>query len=229
MQMAREKARSAKIGGVALIVYAVFYLAGYVLASPLVGLEDGDNPLVSLAFLRQDANLYFLSGLAAVLAAILLVVSVLALHDMILQSPASIIGRTATAFGLFTAAFIFGHGILRMNAPGTLLYMESLDPAWGQAAYLAVQTVGTQGLAAAGIFGFSIWAVGLSVAGRRQGALPLGLAMLGIVPTLPWLMGLLGRAGILPDSLWLLYIVSIILGIPIWSVVLGVFFLKRKS
>lgn len=206
----------------------MLYLASFVLASPLVGLEDGDNPLVSLAYLRQDANLYFLSGLAAVLAAILLVVSILALHDMMLQSPASIIGRTATTFGLFTAAFIFGHGILKMNAPGTLLYMESLDPACGQAAYLAVQMAGTQGLAAAGIFGFSIWAVGLSVAGRRQGALPLGLAMLGIVPTLPWLMGLLGRAGILPDSLWLLYIFSIVLGIPVWSVVLGIFFLRRN-
>ena len=198
------------------------------LASPLVGLEDGDNPLVSLAFLRQDANLYFLSGLAAVLAAILLVVSVLALNDVILQSPASLLGRTTSTFGLFTAGFIFGHGILKMNAPGTLLYMESLDPAWGQA-YLAVQMAGTQGLAAAGIFGFSIWAIGLSVVGRRQGMLPLPMAILGIVPTLPWLLGLLGRAGMLPDGLWLMYIVSIILGIPIWSVVLGVFFLRQKS
>ena len=222
-------ARSAKFGGVALIVFAAFYLASFVLASPLVGLEDGDNPLVSLAFLRQDANLYFLSGLASVLAAFLLVISVLALYDLMLQSPGSLLGRTTSTFGLFTSAFLFGHGILKINAPGTLLYMESLDPAWGQAAYLAVQMVGTQGLAAAGIFGFSIWAVGLSVAGRRQGALPPGLAMSGIVPTLPWLMGLLGRAGLLPDSLWLLYIFSILLTIPIWSVVLGIFFLTRKS
>ncbi len=221
--------RSAQLAGMTLNFFAFFYLASFVLASPLVGFEDGDNPLVSLAFLRQDANLYFLSGLAAVLAAILLVVSVLALNDMILQSPGSLLGRTASTFGLFTSAFIFGHGILKMNVPGTLLYMESLDPEWGQAAYLAVQMAGTQGLAAAGIFGLSIWAIGLSVAGVRQGALPLGMAILGIVPTLPWLMGLLGRAGILPDSLWLLYIVSIILGIPIWSMVLGVFFLRQKS
>lgn len=221
--------RPAKFAGMLLIFFAILYLASFVLASPLVGLEDGDNPLVSLAFLRQDANLYFLSGLAAVLAAILLVVSVLALNDVMLQSPASLLGRATSTFGLFTSAFIFGHGILKMNAPESLLYMESLDPEWGQAAYLAVQMAGTQGLAAAGIFGFSLWAIGLGVGGVRQGVLPLGLAILGIVPMLPWLMGLLGRAGILPDSLWLLYIFSIILGIPIWSVVLGAYFLRQKS
>lgn len=221
--------RTARIAGMTLNFFAILYLASFVLASPLVGLEDGDNPLVSLAFLRQDANLYFLSGLASVLAAILLVISVLALYDLMLQSPGSLLGQTTSTFGLFTSAFLFGHGILKMNAPGTLLYMESLDPEWGQAAYLAVQMVGTQGLAAAGIFGFSIWAIGLSVAGRRQDTLPPGLAIMGIVPALPWLLGLLGRAGLLPDSLWLLYISSIILGIPIWSVVLGVFFLRQKS
>ena len=219
---------SARIGGIAIILVALLYFAGFAFASPLVGLEDGDNPVSSLEFLRQHSNFYFLSGLAFVLAAIALTVAALSTTEALLLPASSLLTKTTLAFGLFTAAFFFGHGVLRMNSPGTLLYMESLNREWGVSAYLAVQMAGTQGLASAGVFGLSIWAIGLSLAARRSHAFPLMLSVFSILPALPWLMGLLGRWGAVPDSLWLVYIISIILGIPLWCAVLGVFLLRWK-
>ena len=86
----------------------------------------------------------------------------------------------------------------------------------------------TQGLAAAGIFSSSIWAIGTSVVSWRQGMLPLPLTVLGIFPNLPWPMGLLGRTGLQPDILWLLDIGSLILGVPLWSVMLAGFLLRQN-
>ncbi len=217
-----------RIGGIALILFAGLYLAGFALASPLVGLQDGDNPASTLEFLRQHSNFYFFSGVASVLAAIALIIVVLSSADRLAQPASSLLLRVTSTLGLFAAAFFFGHGILRMNAPGTLLYMESLNHDWGLSAYLAVQMAGTQGLASAGIFAFGAWAIGLSLAGWRTRKFPLALSVLGLLPALPWLMGLLGRLGNLPDSLWLLYIGSIILAIPLWCVVLGVAHLRWK-
>jgi hypothetical protein len=45
---------------------------------------------------------------------------------------------------------------------------------------------------------------------------------------LPWIMGLLGKLELLPDSFWLLYIGSILLGIPVWCALLGVFLVRWK-
>ena len=162
------------------------------------------------------------------MAAITLAIAVLSTAETLLLPASSLLAKTTLAFGLFAAAFFFGLGFLRMNSPGTLLYMESLNREWGLSAYLAVQMAGTQGLASAGVFALSIWAIGLSLAARRSHAFPLVLTMLGVLPVLPWLTGLLGRWGALPDSLWLLYISSIILGIPLWCAVLGVFLLRWK-
>ena len=222
---------SARIGGIAILLAALLYLASFAFASPLVGLEDGDNPAVSLEFIRQRSNFYFVSGMASILAATTPTVAVLSTADTVLQPSSSVMMRTTSTFGLFAAAFLFGHGILRIQSPGTLLYIEGLNHEWGLSAYLAVQMAGTQGLASAGIFALSIWAIGLSLAGWRSRKLPRALSLLGILPALPWLMGLLGRLGVLaslPEGLWLLYIGSIILGIPLWCAVLGVVLLRWK-
>lgn len=218
-----------RIGGIALILFALCYFASFALSSPIVGFEDGDNPAVSLEYLRQHANLYFLSGVAAVLAAITLTVAVFSIADTVLRPTSSLLTRTSSTFGLFAAAFFFGNGVVHIQAPGTLIYIESLNHDWGLSAYLAVQMIGTQGLGSAGIFALSIWAMGLSLVGWRSRRLPRPLALLGILPALPWLMGFLGRLAMLPDGLWLLYIGSIFLGIPLWGVALGVFLLRQKS
>ena len=63
--------------------------------------------------------------------------------------------------------------------------MDSLNHAWGLSAYLAVQMAGTPGLASAGIFAFSGWAIGLSLAGWRSRKFPLALSVLGFLPAMP--------------------------------------------
>lgn len=122
---------SAKVGGIAIILFALLYLASFIFASPIVGLEDGDNPAVSLEFLRQHSDFYFLSGLASVIAAITLTAAALSIADTVLQPASSLLIRTTSTFGLFTAAFLFGHGVLHIQSPGTLLYMEGLSRDWG--------------------------------------------------------------------------------------------------
>ena len=219
---------SAKSGGIALFLFPLLYFSSFALASPLTGLEDGDNPVSTLAFLNQHANLYFLSGLASVLMAMALIVAVFAVADTLLHASTSLLARVTSTLGLFSAAFFFAHGILRMQSPGTLIYMEGLNREWGIAAYLAVQMAGTQGLGSAGIFALGLWAAGLSLAGWRNQRLPRPLALLGILPGLPWIMGLLGKLELLPDSLWLLYIGSILLGIPVWCALIGVFLVRWK-
>ena len=84
---------SAKSGGIALLLFPLLYFASSALTSPLTGLEDGDNPASSLAFLSQHANLYFLSGLASVLMALALIVAVFAVADTLLHAPTSLLGR----------------------------------------------------------------------------------------------------------------------------------------
>ena len=202
---------------------ALVYFAGFVLNSPLVGLEDGDNPASSLRFLREHPVVFFASGVASVLAAIALAVAVLSVSDLGLRAATSLGARFTAAFGLFAAAYFFAYGVLRMQSPGTLTFMADMNRAWGESAYLAVQMAGTQGLASAGIFALSIWSVGVSLMGWRSGTVPVALALLGVLPALPWAMGLLGRLAVLPESMWLVYIGSIILGIPLWGIAFGAF------
>jgi hypothetical protein len=223
--------RSARIGGIAIILVALLYLVSFAFSSPIVGFPDGDNPAVSLEFLRQHSDFYFVSGMASILAAITLTVAVLSVAETMLQPSSSLLMRTSSTLGLFAAAFLFAHGVLRVQSQGTLLYIEGLNHEWGLSAYLAVQMAGTQGLGSAGIFALSTWEIGLSLEGWRSRKLPRALSLLGILPALPWLIGLLGRLdplGSLPDTLWLLYIGPIILGIPLWCVVLGVVLLRWK-
>lgn len=221
--------RAARVGGIALIVFAALYVANFLLASPLVGVEDGDNPASSLAFIRQHAGIFFSSGVASVLTAIVLTTAVLSVSDLGLRPPSSLLVRVASAFGWFAAAYFFANGVLRMQSPGTLVHMADQNRAWGEAAYLAVQMAGTQGLASAGIFALSLWSVGVSLAGWRSGTFPVALALLGFVPALPWFMGFLVRLVSLPDGAWLLYIGSMVVGIPLWGVVLGVFLVRRSA
>jgi hypothetical protein len=42
-------------------------------------------------------------------------------------------------------------------------------------------------------------------------------------------MGLLARFGLVSDSLWLLYIFSIVLGIPLWAAIVGVALLRQRT
>jgi hypothetical protein len=216
---------SGRLGGASLLLMAMAYSAFWALElyRQALGFQDADNPAVMIAFLRQHPDVYTWSGIAFVAMGVALVVAVLAVWDLMGSEPGAVVLRAAAVLGLFAAAFFFGQGVLRVQAPGTLLHMAGMGSEWGHAAFLAVQMAGTQGFASAGAFALSLWAVGTSLAGQRGRALPRFVAVLAIAPAAHLLLGLFGP---LLDSLggvgYLIYTGAGVVGITVWLIALGV-------
>lgn len=184
---------NARVGGIALVVFAVASIAWFALelTPPSMGFGDTDNPAVSLDFLREHGITYAYAGLALFTMAAGLLVGSLALSDRLAEPPHSLAARATGAVGLTAALFFFGHGVLR-NSAGPLLHLESLDPSWGESAYLAVQMAGIHGFAQGGLVAFSAWAVLVSFLGRRTGAIPGWIALLAVMPAFRLVTSLLG-------------------------------------
>ena len=220
---------TARFGALSLIVFAIAGIAWFALelAPPLLGFEDTDDPSVSLQFLREHSDIYVLAGIVLILMAITLTVATFAVSDVAAPRSNSLALRSTSAFGLFSAAFFFAHGAVREGA-GPLLYIDSLNHDWGQAAYLAVQMVGIHGFAQAAIFGLCTWAVGISLICLRSKAIPLALCALGALPAFRLMSALLGPLGVLPDGLWFLSMASIP-GVMLWCLILGIVLLRKAS
>lgn len=217
----------ARLGALSVVVFAVAGIAWFALevAPPALGFQDTDSPAVMLPFLRQHSELSVYAGIALVVMAITLVTATFTTSDVLVQRADSLAVRSTAAFGIFAAAFFLMHGVVRLSVE-PLLYIDGLDPAWGEAAYLTVQLMGIHGFAQAGIFALCLWAVGVSLIGFRTKALPLPLCLLGIVPTLR-ILGILGPLGVLPDGLWIAFMVSIP-GVMLWCVLLGAVLVRRS-
>ena len=125
-----------------------------------------------------------------------------------------------TVFGLLAAASFLGLGVTRMSA-GPIAHIEGLQPAWGEAAYLAILMIGTHGLAQAALLTMSIWAVGVAVLGWRTRTVPSVVAGLAFLPGIR-LLAILGPLGLGEgaDILWVAFIASIA-GTLIWLLALG--------
>jgi hypothetical protein len=134
--------------------------------------------------------------------------------------------RAADGFELWAAACFFLFGVLRYGVR-PLLYIDSLDSSWGEAAYLVQQIAGVHGVAQAAIFATSCWAVGVGVLGYRSNALPRWLGLLAVIPAFR-LLGLMGPilGDDLPSGTWFLFMLSIP-GTAIWFVLLGVLLVRR--
>ncbi len=140
-------------------------------------------------------------------------------------STASMLTQVALVFTIISAGLLIGAGVLRMQATGTVDHIASLDPAWGEAAYLAVQMAGTQGMMSAGTFILLAVAVTLSIGEWRTGMrAPLIAAVLPAI-ALAFLFGDLlvpSFESFTTEGLFLVYVGSALLGIPLWSAVYGV-------
>lgn len=219
-----------RAGGLAFIVAGLAWVAWFYLESapPRLGFDDTDNPAVSLQFLREHATIYAQAGLTVIVMAIALVVGVLAVTGRLASRADPVALHATTAFGLFSAAFFLGHGVIRMSA-GPMLHIDSLNHDWGEAAYVAVQMVGTHLMAAGGLLALSIWAAAIAVLGWRTGALPRWLSILAVVPAMR-LVSVLGPLGLGdgPDVIWLAFMASI-LGTGAWLVLFGVALLRRPA
>ena len=218
---------SSRAAGISMLVFAVAGVIWFVteLAPATAGFADTDNPAVMLDFLREHPWPYRIGAISLFTMAASLAMAVLAMADIIQASGGTLTARWTTATGLLAAAFFFGHGVLRMSG-GPLAHIEGQDEAWGQAAYLSVQMTGVHGFAQGAVVALCVWAVAIGVVGLRSGALPTWVSVLAIVPLLRLVGALLGPLELLPESLWIVFMASIV-GTMLWSFALAIALLLR--
>lgn len=123
-------------------------------------------------------------------------------------------------FAVFPATYFSVNGMLRIQAPGTLLHMGNLNSDWGEAGYLAVQMAGTQGVASAGGFAVSVWVLSLSIFNFGARIFRRGLSWLGLITIAQLFGGFFGP--LLPtfDFVYFVYILGI-LATFVWCLLLG--------
>lgn len=216
------------LGALSIVMVGLAGIAWFALelAPPRLGFDNTDSPAVSLQFLRAHPEIYPQAGAALMLLAIALTVASFVVFEALAPRSSGLALRSTSAFGLFSAAFFFMHGVLRFAAE-PLLYIDGLDHDWGQAAYLVVQMVGIHGFAQAGVVALCLWVVGVSVIGVRANVIPLALGALAVIPAFR-LVGLwLGPFVSMPDVLWI-FSIAAIPGVMLWCLVLGLVLLRRR-
>lgn len=220
---------TARVAGLSAILFALASFASFVflLAPPMLGFDDTDNPAVSLAFVRAHPDIHVFAGVSFIVMAIALVVTIVGVADVVAPRADSLAIRCLSVFGLFAAGLFLVSGGLWIGASGPLLHIAGQRNEWGESAYLAFNAA-SQAAGISAIVGLCLWAVGLSVVGRRKRALPLWLCVLGIIPAFRLLAGTLGPLGLLPDSelLWVIGMISIP-GTMVWCLLLGLVLLRR--
>jgi hypothetical protein len=223
--------RGSRAGAIAVVVAS---LAGFAwtaleLMQPALGFNDTDSPAVTLAFLATHADVWAKAALVLLLFGTTLVVSTSAVAEVLAPRSSPLAVKSISAAGFLAAACFFLFGVLR-GVSGPLQYVEGLDRAWGEAAFLVVQVAGVHGFAQAGLLAFCLWAVGVSVVGFRSGALPRVVCLLGLIPGLRVAVLLFGSGGAiegLPDVLWIVAML-VIPATFLWSLVLGLVLLRRS-
>lgn len=221
-----------RAGGIAVIVAGLAGVAMFALElmGPVLGFDDTDNPAVSLDYLRQYPQFYALAALAVFIMALAYIVASFAISDVLAPRTSSIARRSLSALGLFAAAFLFMHGVLRESV-GPLLYIDSVDSGWGESAYLAIQMLGTHGFLGAGLLAVGVWSVGICVAGAYSRSFPTWICVLGLVAGLRLVLLMAGpfltAAAIDLPGVWLASVALIPLGM-IWWLALGVVLLVKS-
>jgi hypothetical protein len=188
---------------------------------PLLGFEDTDDPALGVAFVSEHPQVFALTGLALVLMAIALTISVLSIAESHLAGlPRWPVAATIAA-GLTAALCFLVFGAMRVGASGPLLYIAGLRQEWGETVYLVVQIAGVQGLLPAGLLALALWAVGTSLLGLARRTLPVAICVLGCVPALHVVVRLVGPLGVLPDGAWVVLVASIP-ATMLWCLALGI-------
>lgn len=188
-----------KVASLSTILFSLASIAWFVLegTAPRLGFADTDDPTVMVRFVREHPYVFVQSGTTLIVMAISLTIAVLAVAEVVGARSGALSLRSTSAFGLFSAAFFLFGGAVRIGVSGPLLHFAGLRDEWGEAAYLAIQ-IFSQGLLISGIFALCLWAVGLSLIGLRTKVIPFALCVLGVVPALRIVSGILGPLGLLP-------------------------------
>ncbi|TFD57194.1 hypothetical protein E3T39_14300 [Cryobacterium suzukii] len=224
-----------RAGGLAALIAGLGGIVWFILEllPPAFGFDDIDNPAVSLDYLRQYPQFYPLAGVVLFIMAIAFVVASFAVSDALAPHASSITRRSLSALGILSAAFLVMHGVLR-ESMGPLLYVDGLNRAWGESAYLAILMLGTHGFAQASLLTLCVWVVGVSVAGVRSHALPIWLCVLGIITGLRLVTLIAGplltaTSVSLPEIFWLGSVALIPLGMLWWLGLGAVLLVKSRA
>ena len=221
----------AKIGGGALVVFCLAAVALVVLDGQRSGLgfEDADHPALMIRFLQQRLDIFTYTGMINVLMGISLAIAALALWEIISKGQSLLLLKLGTLAGFAASAFFFVNGVLRIQAPGTLLHMAGLNGDWGIAGYLALQIVGTQGLASSGGFAVAIWVICIGIVNFKSRVFWVGFSWLGVLAG----AGMLFSAffgPLLPNSefVYPVYVVSILSVLIVWCLLVGINLLSKS-
>lgn len=224
-----------RAGGLAALIAGFGGIVWFILEllPPAFGFDNIDNPAVSLEYLRQYPQFYPLAGVVLFIMAIAFIVANFAVSDALAPGTSSITRWSLSALGLSSAAFLVMHGVLRESV-GPLLYVDGLNGAWGESAYLTILMLGTHGFAQASLLTLCLWAVGISVAGARSHALPIWLCLLGIITGLRLVTLIAGplltaTSVSLPEIFWLGSVALIPLGMLWWLGLGAVLLVKSRS
>lgn len=207
------------IGGAALFAATVLEFSQ---GADLRG--DGDNPADSLVYLAAAGRSYLWSGAMVALGGAALVVGAVGRMRARSSQPESMLSHVSLVFAIAGSTLLIGAGVLRMQATGTVPHIASLDRDWGEAAYLAVQMAGTQGLLSAGTFILLGVTMGLSIAEWREGMRAAPVAAVVPATALVVLLGDLvvpAFESLASESLFLVYVASALIGVPLWCGIYG--------
>lgn len=195
------------------------------LAQQRAGFPDTDDPAVSLQFLAANPGAHAVAGLWLLVASLALIATVLATSRR-LDVEGSLGAEYLRVVGILAGAMLVGMAFTRFAA-GPVRYVQGLDQAWGEAAYLVTQFVGTQLLAVGGLLLLAIWIAGAAWLGAARDVLPRPLAALALLPAFR-LVGIAGPLGFTFDGGWLLTMLAIPAAFA-WLAAFGAWQLVRPS
>lgn len=176
-----------KLGGLAALINAAAYMIGFGMVFTLLAPIIDAEPAQYLAFLVENQPLLYVWHLIIyIVAGVFMVPLVLAVHER-LRKEAPSLSQMAMAIGLIWAGLVIAAGMLFLKDIVVIAELYSRDPAqaitiWP--ALTAVESALGGGIELPG----GLWALLVSFAALRTGALPKALNFLGVV---------IGVAGIL--------------------------------
>ncbi|CAN5482910.1 hypothetical protein BH09ACT4_BH09ACT4_09930 [soil metagenome] len=210
-----------RAAGVSLVIAGLALAAARILEVVSHGQVDADDPAASLDYLAAKSGEFVAVGLFLLLAAGAVVVGATALAEILRVAGLSTLWvSAASAVALIGAGALVVAGVLHTSGPGPLAYIRGLDPHWGEAAYLAVQQVGFQAIYGAGVLGVAAWQIASTVLLWRRRVVPRVLAIF-VLPAVVFFVTLIGALVDLPEGFFAVHIFGLLVGIPLWCVVVG--------
>lgn len=190
------------------------------------GQIDADDPAASLAYLADQGDAFVTTGILLVALAVALVVAAVAVREVLRTDRPSLWVDVGAVAGYLAAGALGIAGVMRIAAPGPLDYISGLNPDWGESAYLVVQVAGTQSLFAGGVLGLSLWLIGVAIAAWRRRSVARG-ALITAIFGLDFVFAVVAPLVDLPEGVFTVHLFSLMVGLPLAVVAIGVALLVR--